>query len=306
MTVTLKSMRYFTAALDCGSFTGAAERLHVAPSAIAAAIDRIEAHFQLALVIRHRARGIEPTPAGRNMARRFARLLEDFDTMLEEGRDLQAGLSGPFRLGYYAPVGPAFLPQILAPLMPPQDGLHPVLEDCSNDAAQAGLAEGRFDAILFVPDGTHPQIEYDPLLEAPAYALLSADHPLARRDRVSLHDLAQERLVALNRPMVTDYLHRMFQSLGRAPDTVAQADSTEMVRSMVGAGLGCAVLNMRPATDITYGGTRLAARPLSDAGPPLTLALGYSKKTPRRATREFAARCHAWAASAEAAAFTVC
>lgn len=305
MTVTLKSMRYFTTALERGSFTGAAEQLHVAPSAIAAAIDQIEAHFQLTLVTRHRARGIEPTAAGRNMARRFACLLEDYDAMLEEGRDLQEGLSGPFRLGYYAPVAPAFLPQLLAPLLPPHGGLHPVLEDCANDAAQAGLAEGRFDAILFVPDGSHPQIGYDPLIEAPAYALLPAAHPLAQRDTLSLHDLAREPLIALNRPMVTDYLHRMFRSLGRAPVIAVQANSTEMVRALVGAGLGCAVLNMRPATDITYAGSRLAARVLTDAGPPLTLALGYNKQNPRRATRAFAACCRAWAASPEAAAFTV-
>jgi DNA-binding transcriptional LysR family regulator len=298
-------MRYFTAALHRGSFTGAAEHLNVAASAVAAAIDQIEAHFQLTLITRHRARGIEPTAEGRNMARRFARLLEEYDAVLEEGRGLQQGLSGDFRLGYYAPVAPAFLPQILAPLMPPHSGLRPILSDCSNDAAQAGLAEGRFDAILFVPDGTHPQLDYDPLLEAPAYALLPAKHPLARRKNLSLTDLAREPLITLNRPMVTSYLHRMFQRLGRVPDTIAETDTTEMVRAMVGTGLGCAVLNMRPATDVTYAGTGLAARPLTDAGPPLTLALGYNKKNPRRATREFAARCRAWAASPEAGAFTV-
>lgn len=305
MSITLKAMRYFTTALDCGTFTGAAERLNVAPSAVAAAIDQIEAHFALTLVTRHRARGIEPTSAGRGMARRFARLLEEYDSMLEAGRDLQQGLSGTFRLGYYAPVAPAFLPQILAPLMSPENNVSLELEDCGNDAAQQGLTDGRFDAIIFVPDGSHPQITYDPLLEAPAYALLPTAHPLAQREHLSLKDLAQEPLIALNRPMVTDYQHRMFQSLGRQPAVIAQANTTEMVRSMVGAGLGCAILNMRPATDTTYAGTALAARPIIDAGPPLTLALGYNQDRPRRVTQDFAARCRAWAASPQAAAFTV-
>lgn len=305
MTVTLKAMRYFTTAVGHGNISRAAEALHVAPSAVAAALDQIEAHFQLQLVTRHRARGIEPTRAGREMTRKFTHLLEEYDAVLTEGRDLKQGISGTLRLGYYAPVAPAFLPEILADLTPPKGEVTLTLEECDNTAAQQGLLEGRFDAILFVPDGSHPGIEFDPLLQAPAYALLPQGHPLCAQDTVSLSDLTDLPMVGLNRPMVTDYYRHLFATLGRQPNTVIQANTTEMVRSLVGAGAGYAVLNMRPDTNVSYAGDRLEARPIRDAGTPLTVAVGYNKTSPRRVVSAFVERCQAWSASGAAERFTV-
>ena len=68
-------MRYVQAALKHGSITGAAEATHVAPSAIAAALDQAEAAFGMALVTRARAKGIFPTAAGRDVGRRIDDLL---------------------------------------------------------------------------------------------------------------------------------------------------------------------------------------------------------------------------------------
>ncbi|KIC13976.1 LysR family transcriptional regulator [Leisingera sp. ANG-Vp] len=305
MTVTLKAMRYFTTALQHGSISRAAEELHVAASAVSAAIDQIETQFQLQLITRHRARGIEPTRAGRDMARKFTRLLEDYDSILAEGAELKQEFTGSFRLGYYAPVAPGFLPQILTPFLAPRHQVALELEECHNDAAQAGLQDGRYDAILFVPDGSHPQIDYDVLLQAPPYALLHPGHPLAANEVLSLADLANEPLIALNRPMVTDYQLRLFAGLTRRPETIVQANTTEMVRAMVAAGHGCAILNMRPATDLSYGGQPLAARPIADGGTPLSLAVGYNRTNPRRITSAFAKACKDWAASPAAAEFIV-
>ncbi|MGR3614721.1 MAG: LysR family transcriptional regulator [Paracoccaceae bacterium] len=290
-------MRYFVIALKLSSISRAAETLNVAPSAIASAIDQIEAHFQLQLTTRKRAKGIEPTSAGRDMSRKFEHLLEEYDAVLSDGRELQQGLSGSLRIGYYAPVAPAFLPEILRDILTPDGNVQVSLEECHNSEAQTGLSEGRFDVILFVPDGTQPHIEYEPLLRAPAYVLLPQHHPLTQRDALHLSDLASERLVALNRPMVTEYHQNLFAALGQQPEIVAQADTTEMVRSLVGSGLGCAILNMRPATDQSYAGDSLETRPILDAGTSLTLAIGYNKKSPRRVVEFFVNRCLAWANS---------
>ena len=73
---------------------------------------------------------------------------------------------------------------------------------------------------------------------------------------MSLKDLARHPLVRLDRPLARPYFDRLFQAQGLAPVIAAEADSTEMVRSLVGAGLGLAVLNMRPLTAVSYGGDR--------------------------------------------------
>ncbi len=294
MTVSIRSMRYFVTALTHGSISRAATDLNVAASAVAAGIDQVEAQFQLKLVNRRRSRGITPTAGGKVLLRKFANLLEEYEAVLAGGADLKQALKGELRIGYYAPVAPAFLPAILSGFVGPDAKITFYLEECDNDRAQSGLLAGDFDAILFVSDVALPQIEFDVLIEAPAYCLTAADHPLAGKTTVRLKDLARESIIVLNRPIAVDYYRKLFADARQAPRVIAHANAAETVRSFVGAGHGCAVLNMLPVTDISYAGDRLAAVPISDPLPPLSLAVGYGKSNPRRIVSHFVEKCRAY------------
>ncbi|WP_299989720.1 LysR family transcriptional regulator [uncultured Ruegeria sp.] len=282
MTISLKSMRYFNTALAHGSIAQAADELNIAASAVSAAIDQVEAHFQLKLVNRFRSRGIFATASGKVIERKFACLLDDFEALLAEGAELKQAYRGELKIGYYAPIAPAFLPDVLISLTGPEFDVMFSLEECDNVQAQEGLLAGEYDAILFVSDGALPQVDYDMLIEAPAYCLMPENHALARQSAVTLQDLAEQNLVVLNRPVASDYYKKLFEHAGQTPKRIAYANSTEMVRSMVGVGHGVAVLNMLPATDISYSGHGLCARPIADVLPSLTLSLGYDKTNPRR------------------------
>lgn len=294
MSISLRAMRYFTTAIEQGSISAAAETLNVSASAISSAIDQIEAHFQLQLADRRRARGVAATAAGVVMARKFQALLEDYQTILEDGGAMKRSLHGDLRIGYYAPIAPAFLPQILSDLMHPESALVAHLVECDNYAALEGLRAGLFDVIVFVAQGAERDMRFEPLLSAPAYCLMSADHRLAARSTIALSDLTGEEIVSLNRPIAADYYAELFETVGQQPRIIAHCTSTEMVRSLVGSRRACAVLNMLPLTDVSYAGDRLVARPITDDLPPLTLSVGYRTSRPRRAVTEFVARCKAY------------
>ncbi|MEX0310992.1 MAG: LysR substrate-binding domain-containing protein [Tateyamaria sp.] len=291
MALTLKAMTYFTAALRHGNIAKAAEELNIAASAVASAIDQVEAAFDLTLVVRQRSRGIQATASGVAVARKLERVLEEYRAVLAEGADLRQALSGSLRIGYYAPIAPAFLPDILAAAMPDADAVDLHLEECDNDSAQAGLLAGRFDAILFVSEDVRPAIDFDVLVKAPPYCLVPAGHRFAGRRAVTLDEIAHEPLVVLDRPVAGAYYTGLFQARGREARIAAYATSTEMVRALVSAGRGCAILNMRPKTDLTYAGRDVVAIPIDDALPPLTLAVGYDKARPRRLVARFVAAC---------------
>ncbi len=301
MALTLKAMDYFTTALRHGNIAKAAVELNIAASAVSAAIDQVEAAFDLTLVTRHRARGIQATASGRVVARKCERLLDDYRSVLAEGADLRQALSGTFRVGYYAPIAPAFLPQILETFLPGDGGVDLQLEECDNDAAQDGLLSGRYDAILFVSEDVRPSMTFEALISAPPYCLLPAAHPLAAQPVVSMTEIAREPLVVLNRPVVAAYYARLFDSHVRQAPIVAYANSTEMVRSLVAAGRGCALLNMRPLTPESYGGSEVVAVPISDPLPALSLAVGYDSARPRRITQCFVDACKAYFATSDAA-----
>lgn len=298
MTISLKAMEYFTTALRHGSISKAAAELNIAASAVGSAIDQVEAAFDLTLTIRQRSRGIEANASGRQVALKFERLLEDYAVVLKEGADLKQALNGTLRIGYYAPIAPAFLPPILASFAPKGNDITLHLDECDNDSAQDGLLQGRYDAILFVSEGVRPSVDFDVLIEAPAYCLVPADHAFAAQSSVTVAQIATQPLVVLNRPVAAPYYQSLFDAHANDITISAYANSTEMVRSLVSAGQGCAVLNMQPLTQQSYCGASLVSLPISDALPPLTLSIGYDKTRPRRLVQHFVDACRAHFAEA--------
>ncbi|QJF50274.1 LysR family transcriptional regulator [Roseobacter ponti] len=291
MALTLKAMEYFTTALRHGNIARAATELNIAASAVSAAIDQVEAEFDLTLVVRQRARGIQANAAGRDVMRKCERLLEDYRSLLLEGTGLKKSLSGTLRVGYYAPVAPAFLPQVFDAFLAKRTDVTLELEECNNDEAQDGLLNGTFDAILFVSEDVRPAIAYDTLITAPPYCLLPKSHPLAKHDAVSMKQIAQHPLIVLNRPVAASYYEGLFKSGARKEPVAAYANSTEMVRSLVASGRGISILNMLPLTSGTYSGAPVTERPISDNLPPLTLAIGYEKSRPRRIVKDLVRAC---------------
>ena len=291
MDLSLRAMRYVRAAMRLGSITAAAEELHVAASAVGVALDQAEAAFGLTLVTRARSKGISPTTAGRDVLQRIEDLLERYEAMLARSVELRSGLSGLLRIGYYAPIAPAFLPQVLEPLISANPTLKVALDECGNPETQAGLLQGAYDVILFVAEDPVPQIEVTRLIHAPIYCLCAATHPFAQRDSVTLLEVAAEPLVILNRPGVTSYYRELLERAGQTLNVVATATSTEMVRSLVGYGLGCAVLNMQPLIQQSYAGDELACLPISGEASGLTLCLGTIPGPPRRVIHAFSEAC---------------
>jgi len=209
-------------------------------------------------------------------------VVEEYDTLLIEGRELGGTMGGRLNIGYYAPVAPSFLPRILAPIVRDNPAVRLGFEECNNETAQSGLLDGKFDVIIFIAENVRPEISYELLTSAPPYLLVPRGHRLAKRPAVSVDDLESEPLVLLDLPVVRQYYQSILEQQNIQARFVASASSTEMVRSMVGAGCGAALLNMRPKTDATYGGDRVSAVPLGFEAQPLKLIVGHLGGKQRR------------------------
>eukprot|EP00494_Astrolonche_serrata_P005500 UN05516 len=105
------------------------------------------------------------------------------------------------------------------------------------------------------------------------YALLSKQHSLAHRSKISLAELGDEPLVLLDLPQSREYFQSVFAAAGVAPKVAHRTSSFEMVRCMVANGHGYSVLNQRPAIEWSYDGAELAAVELSDQLPTLNVVI---------------------------------
>ena len=305
MTLSIHAMRYLQAALKKGSITAAAEAMHVAPSAIASALGQAEEAFGMALVTRARAKGVLPTLAGRDVERRIDDLLERYDALLTDVSDLQMGLSGTLSIGYNAPIAPAFLPEICAPILAAHPEVALTLTEGDNTSVQKGLLDGQFDVIIFVAELPNPQIASQPLIHAPTYCLCAADHPFAAGKSVTVSQIAREPLILLDRPAARTYYMDLLEQSGEAFHIIATANATEMVRSLVATGMGLSLLNMRPRDVPPYAGREICCLPVSGAASGVTLSLGFAPGPKRRLVQTFIDECTAFCDGPEGAKLIV-
>jgi DNA-binding transcriptional LysR family regulator len=294
MQITFKALHYFLTAVDRRSITRAAEELHIVPSAVSAAIDSVEREFGLKLLTRYPSKGIQPTATGQILMGKIRHLLEEYNNLMTEGGDLRTALSGTLHIGYYAPVAPAFMPKIIAPLVQGNPAVSVKFTECNNETAQEGLLNGQFDAILFVAENVKPGISYDVLLELPPYVLAARDHALAGHKTLRLENLADHPLILLDLPVVGEYYRMIFEQAGIEPRVAATATSTEMIRSLVAAGLGYSILSMCPLTDISYGGEQLVTIPIRPKIKPFRFVLGHLRDNQRRLVRAFVDQCRSY------------
>ncbi len=285
--VTLKALRYFMTAVRAGSITEAAMVVNVVPSAVHTAINQVEAAFGLQLTMRSRATGLSLTATGQQMEARIQSLLDEYESLMRDGAEMRTQPTGTLRVGYYAPAAPAFMPEVIQQMMADNAGISVKFFECDTQQAQDGLVSGAYDVSVCVADAMKPGITYETLIEVPAYVLVPKTHAFAARPHVAMTELSGEKIVLLDLPVISEYYATQFDRAGATPNIVATATSLEMVRSLVGRGVGCSLLHMAVVNDLTYAGDTVVAVPLNSAVEPFKIVLGHLAGNPRRLVQVF-------------------
>src|SRR5579863_4121544 len=109
----LRQLAYFDAVVRYGSFTKAAQRLHIAQPAVSAQIQRLEAELGTALLQRT-TRRVALTYAGELFLARARRALEQLDRARADLDELSAVRRGQVRIGATQILGSLDLPAALA------------------------------------------------------------------------------------------------------------------------------------------------------------------------------------------------
>ena len=152
MPVTLRQLRYFNAVVEHGSFSRAAESVHVSQPALSLQIRELEDTIGLPLLERE-SRGLTLTPLGRQVHEQSLRVLDEVLLLETMGKRFEAG---PFRIavGIVSTLAPYLLAGLLERLQASSPRVElDVLEAPGQDLV-ASLLAGRLDAaILSLPLG---------------------------------------------------------------------------------------------------------------------------------------------------------
>ena len=244
---TFRQLELFAALPEHTNLGSVAQQLHISESALSHAISELETALGEQLCIRKKARGMHLTPTGRHFAKRAAELLKDASALADGLGELRGELKGPVSLGCYTGLASNVLPAVLEGMA----RLHPKVEISitvgDHSDLLPALENGTLDTAIVYDIGLPADLERKIIYETDVMAVLSASDPLGQDgDDIDLADLAAKPLIMLNTAPSTEYTQLMFSQRGLKANVGAVVPQIDLVRAMVGRGLGYSLLMSRP------------------------------------------------------------
>ena len=174
-------------------------------------------------------------------------------------REAVDGERSTLAVGYFHTFGPFLIPKLLAGL----PDINVKLVEGDQRRLSEGLASGECELALLYDIGLDENLDAETLTELWPYVLLPAGHSLTDQREVTPQELADEPMILLDTPPSAEYFTGIMKSAGVKPVIRQRTTSLEMLRGMVGHGLGYALLATKPVSGMSYDGMRLVTRPLA-------------------------------------------
>ena len=170
--------------------------------------------------------------------------------------------SQALRVGCFHTFGPYVLPRLLQ-RFPESESLNLHLVEGDQRRICESLIAGDIDIALVYDFDLGDQIQATTLVELEPYVLLAETSPLAGHSKLTVENLKDEPMILLDAPPSAEYFQSLITEAGYEPNIRFRSRSFEMVRGMVGHGLGYTLLVTKPASAMTYDGKTLVSRPLT-------------------------------------------
>lgn len=194
MKIDTLGVQAFVAIADHGSFSRAAQALHITQTGLTRRLQNLEAFLGVKLVERT-TRSVALTGIGRDFLPQGRRLLADLATALAEIRETGKALRGDLTIACVPTVGIHYLPRIVRQYssMHPENRIR-ILDHPSHDVVRA--VRGREAEFGINIQGPHDaELVSIPLLQDRFVLVCRDDHPLAGRKRVAWRQLEAHPLI---------------------------------------------------------------------------------------------------------------
>ena len=239
--------------------------MNVSQPTISVAISKLEAQFGVQLLLRHHSQGVSATPSANNILTSARSLLAHAEDLQRQAMLTGTAIAGDLRLGSFSTLAPLILPGLIRTytLSYPDVRIH--IQEGTEEQLLKNLYDGQLDIAMLYDVSLPKSLRRVELALRRPYIALPFGHHLAEFPAVRLSQLVDEPLILLDIALSRQFFLSLFETAGLTPKIAHTSPSLELVRGMVGHGLGYSILVTRPHGDMTYDGKKLATRPLESA-----------------------------------------
>lgn len=238
----LHQLRYFLAIVDEGTFTAAAQAVHISQSGISTQLRTLERELGVDLVDRT-SRRVHLTPAGERLVPSARAVTTAADDLRAAASDIRGLVTGSVRVATVTgPVWPALFDAIAA-----VHARHPGIDLRLHEGASTDLIDevrdGAADVAIVAWAGREPEgVRSAVVVDDPLVAVVSPDHPWASREDVEPEELPGAALISLPqgtgaRTALDAVFSRLGTSRARPRWEVSSPGSVQMLASR-GTGVG--------------------------------------------------------------------
>jgi DNA-binding transcriptional LysR family regulator len=258
-------LRYFEEVAAQGSVRRAAERLHIAPSAVTRQVKAFEDLLGVPLFERL-PRGVRLTSAGELMLASVRRLEREFDAALSQVDALKGLRRGKVRIGVLQTLTERAIPALVAQVRRAYPGISFTVYAGNSDDIAARIAAGELDiGLCWTPAPTAP-LRRVRTVPVSIGLVVPAGHPWAKRKSLRFRECLDQPLIL---PMAEMELRRMLDNLQSGAvarlEPFLETNSIAAIRLLVLEGSGVAVMT-RISVLHEIRARQLVHIPLSDRG----------------------------------------
>ena len=234
----LRQLRVFVEIVRQGSFTQAAEQLHIAQPAVSITLRKLEEELDLTLLNRQEKR-ISLTAEGETLLRHAERILDSLAAAETDMAELRGLDYGEVRIGIPPMMSSYYFPQIIRAFCDRYPNLKLSVLGEGAGRIQRLIAKGELDMGVIAGTRLMEGLESQALLREEIVACVPRKHPLASREKISLSEFLKEPLILFKEGY---YMRELMDELAagehQAPRVVFETNLFSLVRSLIKQQLG--------------------------------------------------------------------
>jgi DNA-binding transcriptional LysR family regulator len=242
--IELRHLRYFVAVAEELHFGRAARRLGISQPPLSLQIQRLEATLGVSLFERTNRR-VELTAAGRTLLEESRHVIADFMTAIDAARRAARGETGSLTVAFASSVMFLKLPRIVRRFREEFPSVRLELRELGTGAQIVALRAGELDIGFVRQPPRDTELVMETMMKENLVLALSNRHPLAKRKRLRLIDVADEDFVLFPRdlaPGLHAHVLALCAEAGVHPRIVQTSRELITTISLVEAGLGVTII----------------------------------------------------------------
>jgi DNA-binding transcriptional LysR family regulator len=236
----LQRFRYFSMVVAEGSFSRAAEKLHMAQPPLSRQIQQLEDEVGARLL--HRGRPLTLTEPGRYFYEQILQVLNRVEDIRSMTRKIARGRVKQFSIGFVASTLYESLPELIRRFRLIAGDVDVALHEMTTLEQMAALKDGRIDVGFGRLRFDDPAITRVVLREEPIIAALPQGHVAAGRSASpTFRDLANEPLIiypSAPRPSYADQVLSFYRDNGLEPQVAFEVRELQTALGLVAAAAG--------------------------------------------------------------------